>query len=58
MKSAREGYVTIKTWPHFGEKAVPHGGTRTNEQGEIERQFIMLDCKHGEHLVWLKRTDI
>ena len=48
----------MNTFPHFGEKAVPHKGTRINADGETEREFIMLDCQHGEHIVWLKRTDL
>lgn len=58
MKTATEGYVTIKTFPHFGEKAVPYKGRRLNEDGELERQFVLIDCAHGEHTVWLKRSDI
>lgn len=58
FKSPDFGYVTVKTFPHFGEKAVPHKGFRTNADGEEEREFIMLDCNHGEHIVWLKRSDI
>lgn len=52
------GYVTIKTFPHFGEKAVPHKHIRVNADGENEREFVMLDCAHGEHLVFLRRSDI
>lgn len=52
------GYVTIKTFPHYGEKAVTHKKRRINEQGEVEKEFIMLDCAHNEHIVWLKRSDI
>jgi hypothetical protein len=57
-KNPNVGYVTIKTFPHYGEKAVLHKGTRVNSDGEVEKEFIMLDCVHGEHIVWLKRTDI
>lgn len=52
------GYVTIKTFPHFGEKAVPHKHFRVNSDGETERDFVILDCVHNEHLVFLKRSDI
>ena len=58
MKTAREGYVTIKSWPHCGEKAVPCKGRRVTEAGVVERAFIMLNCQHGEHIVWLSRQDI
>jgi len=37
---------------------VPWGGRRQNEQGEVEREFILMDCSHGEHRVYLKRSDI
>lgn len=58
MPKPKTYYVTIKTFPHFGEKAVPHKGRRVNENGEVEREFVMLDCQHGERIVWLKRSDI
>lgn len=58
MKIAREGYVTIKTLPHYGEKAVPTSKKRLNDQQEVECEFILLDCKHGVHKTWLKRSDI
>ena len=58
VKISSKGYVTVNTFPHFEEKAVPHKGTRINADGETEREFIMLDCQHGEHIVWLKRTDL
>ncbi len=57
-KSSHLGYVTVKTFPHFGEKAVPHKGKRQGEDGEWEREFIMLDCTHGQHVVWFRRSDI
>jgi len=58
MKTASIGYITIKTFPHFQEKAVPYKGMRVNADGEVEREFVMLDCQHGEHIVWLSRKDI
>lgn len=58
MLKLKTYYVTIKTFPHFGEKAVPHKGLRMTEDGEMEREFVMLDCQHKEHIVWLKRSDI
>ena len=58
MKVSSQGYVTINSWPHVGEHAVPHKGVRVNEAGEVEREFVLLNCKHGEHKVWLKRSDI
>lgn len=58
MKKAKQFYVEIKTFPHFGEKGVPFGPTREREDGTIERQFILLDCQHGEHVIWLTRVDI
>jgi len=57
MKKASEGYMEVKTFPHYGELAVPHKGRRTNSDGEVEREFVMLDCIHDCHIVWLKRTD-
>ena len=57
-KTSSIGYVTIKTLPHYGEDAIPIGELRTNEQGEVEREFQLLKCQHGESRVWLKRTDI
>lgn len=58
IKSANSGYVTIKTLPHYGEDALPYKHFRVNEQGETEREFILLNCQHKEHVVWLKRSDI
>lgn len=58
MRIASEGYVTIRSFPHFGEKAVPYKGIRTREDGVVEREFILLNCQHGEHRVWLTRADI
>jgi len=58
MKTANTGYVTIKTLTHYGEKAVPYKGRRVTDDGEVEREFVILDCIHGEHTVWLKRSDI
>lgn len=58
QKKVREFYVTIKSFPHFGEKAVPRKGRRVNEVGELEREFVLIDCQHGEHTVWLTRADI
>lgn len=57
-RSSSFGYVEVKSFPHYGEKAVPYRGFRVNDQGEAEREFILLDCKHGEHTVWLKRNEI
>lgn len=57
-KSPDFGYVTVKTLPHFGELAVPHKIRRKNEAGQIEREFILLDCKHGDHTTFLTRADI
>lgn len=58
QKKVKQYYVEIKTFPHFGEKGVPFGSVRTREDGTRERQFILLDCAHGEHTVWLTRADI
>ena len=58
LRHSTVGKVKIKTFPHYGEYAIPHIGIRTAEDGSTEREFILLDCKHGLHKVWLKRTDI
>ena len=58
QKKVKERYVEIKSFPHFGEKAIPFGPTRKREDGTTERQFRLLDCKHGTHTVWLTRADI
>lgn len=47
------GYVEIKRFDHFGEYAVPTGKVKGDEA-----EFILLNCQHGEHKVWLKREDI
>lgn len=52
------GYVTVKNLLHFGELAVPHKKRQVTESGEIEREFILLNCKHGAHTVFLRRCDI
>lgn len=51
------GYVEIKRLDHYGEYAVPTEATRNNE-GITEVEFILLNCKHGGHKVWLTRKDI
>jgi len=51
-------YVEIASFPHFGEHAVYTGKKRLNADGEMEIKFIMLDCCHGNHEVWLTREDL
>lgn len=53
ITTSRSGYVTVLSLPHFGEHAVPTGKVQ-DEMAE----FILLNCKHGEHKVWLKREEI
>ena len=58
IKKSDQGYVTIKTLPHYGEHAVPLGNTRQREDGETEVEVVMLNCTHGEHRIWITRKDI
>jgi hypothetical protein len=58
MKTATEKYVIIKTLPHYGEKAVIRGKRRVNAENQIEVEAILMDCTHGEHVIWIKREDI
>lgn len=51
------GYVTIKRFDHYGEKAVPTNNTR-EVGGVTEVEFIIMYCKHRTHKVWLRREDI
>lgn len=61
FRTLSDFYIEIKTFPHFGEKAVPimnPNSLRTRADGVVEREFIMLDCKHLQPRVWLTRADI
>ena len=48
------GYIEVKRLDHYGELAVPTH--RRDETGAVE--FILLNCKHGHHKVYLQRKDI
>jgi hypothetical protein len=58
MRKATEFYVTIKSWPHAGEKAVVTNEKRATPQGEVEVKTYLLDCIHGNHELWITRDDI
>lgn len=45
-------YVTIKSFPHYGE----HGAILKVENGIMT--VVLMDCKHGNHLLEITRKDI
>lgn len=53
IKTSHIGYITINSLPHYGEKAVPTGKT----DGETA-EFILLDCRHNETRVQLRREEL
>lgn len=52
MKTATEQYVTIKSFPHYGEHFVIIGKNCDKIIG------ISLDCKHNTHRLEITREDI
>lgn len=52
MKTATEHYVTILTFPHYGEHFVPLQCYNGVCKG------ILMDCKHGNHTIEIERKDI
>lgn len=53
IQTAREGYLVLKRYDHYGEHAVS-----TGKVTEGRAEVILLDCKHGEHKTWIERKDI
>ena len=58
VKDFTDSYIAVSRLDHYGEHAVPTRKKRFNHDGTVEVQFIMLDCRHGHHKVWLTRKDI
>lgn len=52
MKVATEHFVTLKTFPHYGESGV------IIATGNDTIKLHMLDCKHGDVNVIVTRKDI
>ena len=57
IQTSTTGYVTIKRWDLYQEKAVPTGKVREMD-GEREAEFFLISGKNIERKVWLKRTEI
>ena len=51
------GYVKVKRVDHYDELALPTNARR-GSGAETEAEFILLNCQHGHHKVWLTRKDI
>jgi len=52
MKTATECYVTIKSFPHYGE----HGVILGTRDGKI--LVWLMDCTHNETKILIERNDI
>ena len=52
IQTAKENYVTIKSFPHFNEHAV----ILCTKDGKL--RGWMLDCKHGNTEIVIERSDI
>ena len=57
IKTAHQGYITIKRYDLYETKAIPTGKVREVD-GEKEAEFLLLDSKRTERKVWLKRAEI
>lgn len=57
IQTSTTGYVNIKRWDLYQEKAVPTGAKREVD-GEVEAEFFLISGKNPERKVWLRRTEI
>lgn len=57
IKISSNGYINIRRWDLYQEKAVPTGQVREVD-GEKEAEFFLISGKSDERKVWLKRTEI
>jgi hypothetical protein len=58
IKTSQTGYVTLNTFTHFREIAIPLGKTRLNENGEREALMLAFMCGGGKREVWVSRKDL
>lgn len=57
IQTSTTGYVTIKRWDLFKEKAVPTGKVREVE-GTREAEFFLISSPSVERKIWLRREEI
>lgn len=57
IKVSSTGYVTIKRWDLYKEKAIFTGKVREVD-GEREAEFFLISSQSPERKIWLKRTEI
>lgn len=53
IKTATEGYITIKLFTHYGDIAIPTGKIDGDKA-----EFLLVYSRHPERHVWLRREDI
>jgi hypothetical protein len=58
IKTSTTGYVTLNTFTHFREPAIPLGKTRLNENGEREALMLAFMCGGDKLEVWITSKDI
>ena len=58
IKTSQTGYVTLNTFTHFREIAIPLGKTRLNENGEREALVMAFMSRHTPREVWVSRKDL
>jgi hypothetical protein len=57
IKTSQTGYVTIKRYNLYGEKAVPTGQVRENN-GVTEAEFFLITSANPDRKVWLSKPDL
>ena len=57
IKTASQGYITIKRYDLYQEKAIPTGNVREVD-GEKEAEFFLISGNNPERKIWIKRNEI
>ncbi len=57
IKTSTTGYITIKRYDLYQEKAIPTGSVRETN-GIKEAEFFLISGNNPQRKVWLKRQEI
>ena len=53
MRIANEGYITIRRFDLYGEKAIPTGRVEADKA-----EFLLISGQNPERKIWLRREEI